>query len=248
MTNVTVTCRLDCSGVAVGVAVGVAQHVAPTEGGVQHKEVGGVQHLPRPCSAVSVRVVRPTPSRPNRASGEGKDGSDPPPFRRWRGSASGGVSHLVQHQVQHPPSPRVGVAPVRNHPCGKAKTPANGRAQTRQGATRCLTVLSASSSSSAACPACARSPGRDCSPSMIPWPCWSATTRPTCTGPSSPGTTSRPASPCSSSASSSSARTGPGSPDGAAGWGSTPPSRRGHFRRRQTARRSLSARSTTPSN
>ena len=41
MTNVLLTCRLDCSGVAVGAAVGAAQHVAPTEGGVQHKEVGG---------------------------------------------------------------------------------------------------------------------------------------------------------------------------------------------------------------
>ena len=61
MTNVLLPCRLDCSGVAVGAAVGAAQHVAPTEGGGNTTRWGGATS-PRPCSAVSVRVFRPTPS------------------------------------------------------------------------------------------------------------------------------------------------------------------------------------------
>ena len=116
MTNVLLPCRLDCSGVAVRVAVGAAQHVAPTEGGVQHSEVGGCNIPPSMfrcvCSGVSSYTVSTEPRQRR-----GKRRERPPLFRRGRGSASGGVSHLVQHQVQHPPSPRVGVAPVRNHPC-----------------------------------------------------------------------------------------------------------------------------------
>ena len=41
---------------------------------------GGVSHPPLPFFAVVVRLFVLRPADPNRASGEGKDGSDPPPF------------------------------------------------------------------------------------------------------------------------------------------------------------------------
>ena len=49
-----------------------------TAGGVSQKQPGGVSHPPLPLFAVVVRVCRPRPADPNRASGEGRDGSDPP--------------------------------------------------------------------------------------------------------------------------------------------------------------------------
>ena len=56
------------------------EHGTRTEGGVSQKQPGGVSHPPLPLFAVVVRVVRPRPADPNRASGEGRDGSDPPFF------------------------------------------------------------------------------------------------------------------------------------------------------------------------
>ena len=47
-------------------------------GGVSQEQQGGVSHPPLPFFAVVVRVFRPRPADPNRASGEGRDGSDPP--------------------------------------------------------------------------------------------------------------------------------------------------------------------------
>ena len=46
MRRALVTRRLGPSGVTVGVTTGVTPDVAPTEGGVQHTAVGGVQHPP----------------------------------------------------------------------------------------------------------------------------------------------------------------------------------------------------------
>ena len=59
--------RLDGSGVEAG----VERNGTRTE--------GGVYHTTRPLLAVVVRVFRPRASVPIRASGDGKDGSDPPP-------------------------------------------------------------------------------------------------------------------------------------------------------------------------
>ena len=49
------------------------------------------------------------------------------PFSPLARLGVGGVFHAVYHVVSHPsPSPS-GVAPVRNHPCWKAQTPADER-------------------------------------------------------------------------------------------------------------------------
>ena len=80
MTNVMLTCCLDRSGVEAGVAVGAARNGTRSEGGVYHKTRWGVYHCRLPLSAVSLRVFRPEPADPSRASGEGNDGSDPPFF------------------------------------------------------------------------------------------------------------------------------------------------------------------------
>ena len=49
-----------------------------TAGGVSQEQPGGVSHPPLPLFAVVVRRFVLRPADPNRASGEGKDGSDPP--------------------------------------------------------------------------------------------------------------------------------------------------------------------------
>ena len=97
LTRATVPRRLDRSGVTMGVTAGVEKNGTQTE--------GGVSHATRCFFAVVVRVFRPSPSLPNRASGEGEDGSDPPSCaadaaRRWGGW------HQVYHLVYHPPTRR----------------------------------------------------------------------------------------------------------------------------------------------
>ena len=46
--------------------------------GVWQEQTRGVWHTPLPFFAVAVRVFRPGPANPNRASGAGKEGSAPP--------------------------------------------------------------------------------------------------------------------------------------------------------------------------
>ena len=72
-----------------------------TAGGVSHKQPGGGgSHPPLPLFAVVVRVCRPRPADPNRASGEGRDGSDPPPFVPLaRHGEGGGVPPSVPPSV-----------------------------------------------------------------------------------------------------------------------------------------------------
>ena len=72
-------------------------------GGCPKNSRGGCPIPPFHCSLSLFGFVVLGPADPNRASGEGRDGSDPPFFHRWRGSASGGVSHPVSHRVSHPP-------------------------------------------------------------------------------------------------------------------------------------------------
>ena len=169
------------------------RHVAPTEGGVQHTQRGGVQQHPRHVPAGVVRVCRPRPADPNRASGAGKDGSDPPFFRRSCGTARGGCITGCNTRRYIPPPPSGGVAPVPMYPGGKAPRPAHGPDDEQTRAAPCLTDSSARSWSSAA--SVSRPPGRGPArfPRPIPWRCSSATTPRTCTAPSSRGTTWLPA-------------------------------------------------------
>ena len=68
-------------------------------------------HTPIHFFAVVVRFFRPGPDDPNRASGEGEDGSDPPPFFTAGAAGRGGVSHPVYHRVYHTPPPSWGSLP-----------------------------------------------------------------------------------------------------------------------------------------
>ena len=205
-----------------------------------------MSHPPLPFVAVVVRRFVLRPADPNRASGEGRDGSDPPFCAAGAARRRGGVSHGVRHRVS-PPLAFGEVAPVCMYPCRKAPRPARGPDDKQRRAARCLTDASARSCSSAA--SVSRPPGRGPArfPRPIPWRCSSATTPRTCIAPSSRGTTSRPAWPCSWPGNSSSVRRGSGSPGWASVWGSGPAFRRGRFRLRRTGRPSSSARSITRS-
>ena len=205
-----------------------------------------MSHPPLPFVAVVVRLFVLRPADPNRASGEGRDGSDPPVCAAGAARRRGGVSHGVRHRVS-PPLAFGEVAPVCMYPCRKAPRPARGPDDKQRRAARCVTDASARSWSSAA--SVSRPPGRGPArfPRPIPWRCSSATTPRTCIAPSSRGTTSRPAWPCSWPGNSSSARRGSGSPGWASVWGSGPAFRRGRFRLRPTGRPSSSARSITRS-
>ena len=187
-----------------------------------------MSHPPLPFVAVVVRLFVLRPADPNRASGEGKDGSDPPFCAAVAARRRGGVSHGVRHRVS-PPLAFGEVAPVCMYPCRKAPRPARGPDDKQRRAARCVTDASARSCSSAA--SVSRPPGRGQArfPRPIPWRCSSATTPRTCTAPSSRGTTSRPAWPCSWPGNSSSVRGGSGSPGWASVWGSGPAFRRGAF-------------------
>ena len=105
----------------MGVTAGVTPHVTPTEGGVSQKQVGGVSHLTLPFFPVAVRVFRPSPSDPNRASGEGQDGSDPPLFVPLARHGGGGVSPPASRPVSHAPPPVVGSLPSLGIPAGRLR-------------------------------------------------------------------------------------------------------------------------------
>ena len=84
------------------------QNLTRTQGGVSQKQQGGVSHPPLPFVAVVVRRFVLRPADQNRASGEGKDGSDPPLLCRWRGTAKGGYQPRCQAPCQPPPRLRGG--------------------------------------------------------------------------------------------------------------------------------------------
>ena len=79
-----------------------------TAGGVSQEQPGGVSHPPRPLFAVVVRRFVLRPADPNRASGEGKDGSDPPFCAAGAARRRVGVRHGVRHRVRPPPRLRGG--------------------------------------------------------------------------------------------------------------------------------------------
>ena len=100
------------------------------QGGVSRKQRGGVSYAPLPLFAVVVRVGRPRPDDPNRASGEGRDGSAPPPFTAGAVRHVGGVSPPASRRVSHPPAAVGGVAPVICIPAGRLPGPRAGRTVT----------------------------------------------------------------------------------------------------------------------
>ena len=93
-----------------------------TLGGVGQIEIGGVGHAPPSFTAGVVRVCGTRPDDPSRASGEGRDGSDPPfstagAVRRVGGWGTrwgtqpprqGGVAPVVCILAGRLPGPRAG--------------------------------------------------------------------------------------------------------------------------------------------
>ena len=176
--NLTRPRPLSRSGGEGGAEAGAERFVIATEGGVSHPTL--------PFFAVFVRVFRPRPCDPIRASGEGKYGSDPPLSTAGADRRRGGY-HTGYHTRYHTPPHAFGggVAPVLFIPAGRLPGP---RAAGRRRA-RCLTDSSARCLSSAASVSRALGRGPARSQTAIPWRCSSASTRRCSTAPSSPGTT-----------------------------------------------------------
>ena len=162
-------------GSRLGPKLGPPEMLRGQRGGVYHKTRWGVFHCRPPFFAVSIRVFRPKPADPSRASGEGKDGSDPPFFaagaaRRW-----GGVPPRVTWGATPSPLAKRGRSrPKSSFQEGSNARPrgANGRADERRDdaarrrvfADRRRHVLVVRVAL--------------CSPSMIPWPCSCTATHP----------------------------------------------------------------------
>ena len=83
-------------------------------------------HAPIHCSAVVVRVFRPEPDDPNRASGEEEDGSDPPFLTAGAVRRGGSVPPGVPPGVPHPP-PSWGSLPSSCIRAGRLPGPHAGR-------------------------------------------------------------------------------------------------------------------------
>ena len=134
--------RLDRSGVEAGGEAGGEQNAPRTQGGVGQTQRGGVGQTARPFCAAVVRVFRPRPDDPNRASGEGEDGSDPPfltagAVRRWGGCGTRWGTGWGTH-----PHRRRGGRSRHIYPCRKAPPPARGRDDKPDRAARWLNRLS----------------------------------------------------------------------------------------------------------
>ena len=110
---------------------------------------GGVYHTTRPLFAVVVRVFRPRASVPIRASGDGKDGSDPPLFAAGADRLMGGVAPGVPPGVPPPPPHSLRGGRSRPHVSLREGSPARTRAGRRAATTgpmrdRLLRVFSSS--------------------------------------------------------------------------------------------------------
>ena len=113
-----------------GRAQGRAQgrrNLTRTWGGVSGNQWGGVSGPPLPFLAGPVRVFRPRPDDPSRASGEGLDGSDPPFLTAGAVSRWGGCQARCQAPCQTPPLAFGGVAPVVFILAGRLPGPRAGR-------------------------------------------------------------------------------------------------------------------------
>ena len=97
-----------------------------TWGGVYQKQRGGVYHHRTAHHAGFVRVFGPRPTDPNRASGEGLYGSDPPFLTAGAVSRGGGCTTRCTTGCTTPPRLRGGRS-RRIYPCGKAPPTACGR-------------------------------------------------------------------------------------------------------------------------
>ena len=78
------------------------QNLTRTQGGVSQEQQGGVSHPTLPLFAVVVRRFVLRPADPNRASGEGKDGSDPPFCAAGAARRRGGCQPRCQAPCQPP--------------------------------------------------------------------------------------------------------------------------------------------------
>ena len=85
-----------------------------------------MSHATSHVCAVVVLVFPPRPADPNRASGEGEDGSDPPFFAAGAARLRGGCGTRCTTWCTTLPPAVGGVAPVSMYPCWKAQTPAPG--------------------------------------------------------------------------------------------------------------------------
>ena len=109
---------------------GRAQSDAQMGRGVR-KTVVGVSGHPAPVSAVVVRVFRPGPDDPNRASGEGADGSDPPFLTAGAVRRGRGCQPRCQAPWLTPPPPSGGSLPSSCILAGRLPGPHTGRTTSR---------------------------------------------------------------------------------------------------------------------
>ena len=99
-----------------------------TAGGVSQEQPGGVSHPPRPLFAVVVRLFVLRPADPNRASGAGRDGSDPPLFTAGAVRPGGGCPTPCPTGCPIPSPPSGESLPSVGIPAGRLRRrPARGR-------------------------------------------------------------------------------------------------------------------------
>ena len=103
------------------------RHAPQTCGGVGQIAIGGVGHAPPSFPAGVVRVFRPRPDDPSRASGEGRDGSDPPFFTAGAVPRVGGWGTRWGTGWGTHPLSQGGVAPVVCILAGRLPDPRAGR-------------------------------------------------------------------------------------------------------------------------
>ena len=118
--------RLDASGVDVRGEVGGEHNLTRNWVGVSGKQWWGVSGHPASVSAVVVRVCRPRPADPNRASGEGEDGSDPPFLAAGAARRRRGCQARCQAPCQTPPPPFGGSLPSSGIHAGRLPGPHAG--------------------------------------------------------------------------------------------------------------------------
>ena len=123
--------RLDSSGVDAGGESGGEPTLTRKWRGVSTTREKGVSTDTLPFSAVAVRVCRPRPDDPNRASGEGEDGSDPPVFTAGAVRRRGACQPRRPRQCQHAPPPSGGSLPSSCIPAGRLPGPRAGRTTRR---------------------------------------------------------------------------------------------------------------------
>ena len=100
-------------------------------GGGVPKTAWGVSHATRRFFPVVVRGFRPRPDAPNRASGEGEDGSDPPFLTAGAVRQGGRCPTQCPTGCPIPPPPLGGSLPSVGIPAGRLPGPRAGRTMSR---------------------------------------------------------------------------------------------------------------------